>query len=74
MISFSHRIKLEKDFLEWAKENGVSNVPNSVIAFLQINNLLNEDAVIEYCKKNETVMKSVTPSGIDWKEWEEFWA
>lgn len=74
MISFSHRIKLEKDFLEWAKENGVANVPNSVIAFLQINNLLNEDAVIEYCKKNETVMKSVTPSGIDWKEWEEFWA
>lgn len=74
MIFFSQRKKLEELFLKWAKENGAATSPMNVVAFLQINNLLNEEKIREFLAEHETVVKSVTPSGIDWKEWEEFWA
>lgn len=74
MLLFSQRKKLEELFIKWAKENGAATSPMNVVAFLQINNLLNEDRVFEFLSEYETVVKSVTPSGIDWKEWEEFWA
>jgi hypothetical protein len=42
-MMFSKRHKLAKEFEEWAKENGVLNCPESVIAFLDINKFLKEE-------------------------------
>lgn len=47
MIWFTQRKMIEKAFNEWADENGVAKVPNAVVAFLEINGLLNDDAVNE---------------------------
>lgn len=74
MLLFSQRHALEKLFIKWAEENGVAKTPLSVISFLQINELLDKDRAIEFLAKHEVVEKSVTPSGISWKDWEEFWA
>ena len=45
MIWFKQRMMIEKAFNKWAEENGVAKVPNSVVAFLEINGLLNEEAI-----------------------------
>lgn len=50
MIGFGHRVKLEKMYHEWLKENGVFDRPVSIIAFLQLKGLLNEDKVLEFLK------------------------
>lgn len=47
MIWFSQRKAIEDAFNKWAEENGVAKVPNAVVAFLQINGCLNEDAIME---------------------------
>lgn len=47
MISFSQRMLIEKAFNNWADENKVAKVPNAVVAFLQINGCLDEDAIHE---------------------------
>ena len=50
MLFFNHRRKLENLFLKWCKENGVANTPMSVVAFLQINGLIDEDKALEFVK------------------------
>lgn len=47
MIWFAQRMNIERAFNEWAEKNGVAKVPNAVVAFLEINGLLNDDAVNE---------------------------
>ena len=47
MIWFSERKELEKQYYEWIKENGIADQPNSVIAFLEINGLLQNEKVHE---------------------------
>lgn len=47
MIWFTQRLNIERAFNEWADENGIDKVPNSVVAFLYLNGLLNDDAVNE---------------------------
>lgn len=74
MLIFSKRLALEKLFLKWAKENGAATTPLNVVTFLQINGLLNEERTEEFLTEQESTKKPVTPSGIEWKEWEEFWA
>lgn len=44
---FTQRMMIEKAFNKWAEENGVAKVPNSVVAFLEIEGCLNDDAVNE---------------------------
>lgn len=53
LLPFSKRIGLSKEFEKWADDNGVKNCPESVIAFLLINNLLNVDACWEYLSNKE---------------------
>ena len=57
LLPFSKRIGLSKEFEKWAEYNGVANCPESVIAFLLINNLLDIDACYEYLSKLSTAEK-----------------
>ena len=52
-LPFSKRVGLSKEFEKWADDNGVANCPESVIAFLLINNLLDVDACWEYLSNKE---------------------
>lgn len=45
MIWFTQRKMIEEAFNAWADENGVAKVPNAVVAFLEIQGCLDEDAV-----------------------------
>lgn len=74
MLVYSQRKKLEELFHKWAKENGVAMSPANVVAWLNTNGMIDKDKVVEFLSEHEVVMKPVTPSGIDWKDWEEFWA
>lgn len=47
MIWFPQRKMIEEAFNEWADENGVAKVPNAVVAFLELNGCLDEEAVNE---------------------------
>jgi len=47
MIWFTQRKRIEDAFNKWAEENGVSKVPNAVVAFLEIQGCLDEDAIHE---------------------------
>ena len=47
MIWFTQRKMIEEAFNAWADENGVAKVPNAVVAFLEIQGCLDEDAVNE---------------------------
>lgn len=53
LLPFSKRIGLSKEFEKWANDNGAANCPESVIAFLLINNLLDVDACWEYLSNQE---------------------
>lgn len=53
LLPFSKRIGLSKEFEKWADDNGVANCPESVIAFLLINNLLDVDTCWEYLSNKE---------------------
>ena len=46
MILFSQRMEIERRFLDWCAQNGVAVKPNSLVAFMEINGWLNEEAVI----------------------------
>lgn len=45
MVLFSQRIRIEDAFNEWARVNHVARVPSSVVAFLEINGCLDEEAI-----------------------------
>lgn len=47
MLFFSQRKKLGDLYLEWIKENGILDCPLSMVSFMQINGLLNEDKARE---------------------------
>lgn len=52
VLLFRDRNRLAELFYEWANENHVSYAATSVIGFLQINQLLDEDAIYEFLKKH----------------------
>lgn len=47
ILLFSDRLKIEELYLDWVKKNGIADKPNSVVAFLQVHNWLNEEKIIE---------------------------
>lgn len=49
-VFYSDRIEIERAFNEWAEENGVAKVPNALVAFLEINGLLNTEKTVVWCK------------------------
>lgn len=50
MVFYSDRLEIERAFNEWADKNGVAKVPNALVAFLEINGLLNEGKTIKWCR------------------------
>ena len=49
MIYFSERLKVSKKYEEWLKQNtDVLDCPLTVISFLEMHSLLNEDAVKKF--------------------------
>lgn len=50
MILFSTRMKIAQLFIEWCKENKVRKSFDSLVAFMQINEWLNEDKICEDLK------------------------
>ena len=50
IVFYSDRLEIERAFNEWAEENGVAKVPNSLVAFLEINGLLNTWKTAVWCR------------------------
>lgn len=49
MIFFSQRLKISEKYEEWLKQNAnVLDCPLTVITFLEMHSLLNEDAVKKF--------------------------
>lgn len=47
MIWFSQRKAIENAFNKWVEKNGIAKVPNSVVAFLELEGCLDEEAINE---------------------------
>lgn len=50
IVFYSDRLEIEREFNEWADKNGVAKVPNALVAFLEINGLLNTGKTIKWCR------------------------
>lgn len=57
MVLFTQRIQIEKLYLDWCGEHGVANKPNSMVAFMQANNWLNEDQIMADLKLMDVFKK-----------------
>lgn len=55
MLFFSDRLKLERMFYKWARSQTprVKECPNSLIAFLEGNGLLNEEKVRHFIEEED---------------------
>ena len=54
MTVFSQRLKMEALFNKWCEENGIVKRPQNVIAFLDINGLIDEEKFHEFLKEHST--------------------
>ena len=45
MVLFTQRMQIEELYLDWCEDHGVANKPNSMVAFMQGNNWLNEEQI-----------------------------
>ena len=50
IVFYSDRLEIERAFNEWADKNGVIKVPNALVAFLEINGLLNTEKTVKWCR------------------------
>lgn len=50
---FTERKIIEKEFLKWAEQNNVADTPNNVIAYLEMNRLLNMNEIVKFLEKVE---------------------
>lgn len=50
MTWFSQRLKLQDVYSDWCKENKVEECMMSMIVFLEVNGMINEDGVLEYLR------------------------
>lgn len=52
MIFFSKRRELESRYYEWIKENNVKDCPFSVITYMSIHGLTNDEKILEFLKED----------------------
>ena len=50
IVFYSDHLEIERAFNEWADKNGVVKVPNALVAFLEINGLLNIEKTVKWCR------------------------
>lgn len=62
MLFFSQRKKLGDLYLEWIEKNGILDCPLSMVSFMQINGLLNENKAREML--GLPAIKNVVPEGV----------
>ena len=53
MIFFSKRKKLEAKYVKWAEQNNIDICAETLIAYLVVNNLLNEEKVLGFLDENK---------------------
>lgn len=69
MIFFNHRKKLGELYKQWTIDNHVLDCPSSVVSFLQIKGLLNEEKVRDYLAvKTSSIIDGKGNSSIIFKE------
>lgn len=66
MILFTQRMQIEKLFLNWCKENGVADKPNSLVAFMQINGWLNEEQIMADFSLMDSIKKKLRNLHLNW--------
>lgn len=57
MILFTQRMQIEELYLDWCEDHGVANKPNSMVAFMQDNNWLNEEQIMADLKLMDVFKK-----------------
>lgn len=50
IVFYSDRLQIERAFNEWAEKYGVVKMPNALVAFLEINGLLNTEKTVKWCR------------------------
>lgn len=50
IVPFENRLEIERAFNEWADKNGLAKVPITLVAFLNINGLLNTEKTVKWCR------------------------
>ena len=58
IVFYSGRLEIERAFNEWADKNGVAKVPNALVAFLEINGLLNTWKTFVWCRERRQKKKT----------------
>lgn len=57
MVLFTQRMQIEELYLDWCEEHDVANKPNSMMAFMQGNNWLNEEQIMADLKLMDVFKK-----------------
>ena len=57
MVLFTQRLQIEKLYLDWCEKHGVADKPNSMVAFMQGNNWLNEEQIMADLKLMDVFKK-----------------
>lgn len=66
MILFTQRMLIEELYLDWCEEHGVANKPNSVVAFMQGNNWLNEEQIMADLNLIDSLKKKLGNLNLNW--------
>lgn len=66
MVLFTQRMQLEELYLNWCKEHGVTEKPNSMVAFMQINNWLDEEQIMADLNLIDSLKKRLGNLNIKW--------
>lgn len=59
MVLFTQRMLIEELYLDWCEDHGVANKPNSMVAFMQANDWLNEEQIMADLKLMDVFKKKV---------------
>ena len=57
IVFFTQRLQIEELYLDWCKDHGVANKPNSMVAFMEGNNWLNEEQIMADLKLMDVFKK-----------------
>ena len=57
MVLFTQRMQIEELYLDWCEDHDVANKPNSMVAFMQGNNWLNEEQIMADLKLMDVFKK-----------------
>lgn len=66
MILFTQRMQIENLYLNWCKENGVADKPNSLVTFMQINDWLNEEQIMADLNLVDSIKKKLRNLHLNW--------